>query len=675
MASNTTPTVELANSRRQSLKNAGRLVGHANSFVEQVKKSSRRTKVQQRAHRASVEALIFTLFDRLDINDSGRLSTKEIVFGLHLAGLIVDVDVILAALQKVEAGEELLPDQFFLFIETIAGTDDLTALEHLLDAVLSGFRSGSLQKALEEVSRESTVAVNEALHDAETATTGEVQLSVSTKDSFLDSQFEEEKSCKSALFEFFFVGKMFYFTCVCAWIFTHVCILCFVNGWTFGRGVYYSIQSGLSIGFGSLNEDKLTGSDMWGQCSSLPNISSLITSVYAQYPGGMLPPGHDGTLCVSYSEANPYAEVSKFYTVVHLYLGATIIGGILGLFASLAIEKSESWYKEVEETVANVNVDVGGGKKKCTMFYDRNASVIRAWGFLALWLTVGTLYGVLKEKWTFVTSLYFASAACSTGGLAGPTPDPAGVWFTAVYSIIGVPLYGAAVGQIAEGLTKRYIQKQQQKTMAKAIDQAEFDIATRLKSGAVGSGDGTIDLFSFTLMQLYRLRRTNEEEIKEIWDDFRELDADKNGKFTRSEMQAAMAFDSKDIDHSSNLTLAEVTDLIRDLQHTPCLEFGVASGLMMLDPSKVYLKEEIKNVMMKFNDTTNDAPSAAGKVLLERGEFMKFWATDFEEYKHQKKSALSTPMVELKVLLKALKLKVEKEAAAAAAKKVPTATI
>ena len=44
---------------------------------------------------------------------------------------------------------------------------------------------------------------------------------------------------------------------------------------------------------------------------------------------------------------------------------------------------------------------------------------------------------------------------------------------------------------------------------------------------------GGIDLFDFTLMELYRLRKTDEEEIKEIWENFHTLDADGNGIFTR----------------------------------------------------------------------------------------------------------------------------------------------
>ena len=91
--------------------------------------------------------------------------------------------------------------------------------------------------------------------------------------------------------------------------------------------------------------------------------------------------------------------------------------------------------------------------------YESNQSMYNSLSLLFIWLTIGVIYGVAKEKWSFVTSLYFASAACSTGGLQGPTPDDFGVWFTALYSIIGVPIYGYTLGQFANGLSESYLKR------------------------------------------------------------------------------------------------------------------------------------------------------------------------------------------------------------------------
>ena len=86
--------------------------------------------------------------------------------------------------------------------------------------------------------------------------------------------------------------------------------------------------------------------------------------------------------------------------------------------------------------------------------------------------------------------------------------------------------------------------------MTSAITASEFAVASTLRGSLRADADsrGGIDLFDFTLMELYRLRKTDEEEIKEIWENFHTLDADGNGIFTRSEMQAALAFAKHDKD-------------------------------------------------------------------------------------------------------------------------------
>jgi hypothetical protein len=37
-----------------------------------------------------------------------------------------------------------------------------------------------------------------------------------------------------------------------------------------------------------------------------------------------------------------------------------------------------------------------------------------------LWMALGVIYGMVYEKWNFITALYFAVTSCSTAGLLGP---------------------------------------------------------------------------------------------------------------------------------------------------------------------------------------------------------------------------------------------------------------
>ena len=144
--------------------------------------------------------------------------------------------------------------------------------------------------------------------------------------------------------------------------------------------------------------------------------------------------------CASFSQTNRWADLSNFGTLLHVLLGASVIGGVLSLFATNVVESSESWYEEleaeaklkeeekrVEEEEAREGQDVlRQSRLEFEMERIRSAltpTLVRSLGALVLWLLVGTAYGMLVEGWSFVGGLYFAVTACSTAGLQGPTPS------------------------------------------------------------------------------------------------------------------------------------------------------------------------------------------------------------------------------------------------------------
>ena len=609
-------------------------------------------------HKAEVKRAVFTLFQKLDTNASGFLSTKEVTIGFFLAGVQIEAGYLMECIFNVGATEGVMaPRQFYHLLERLGKTKDLTALSNFAEALSNSKRSGHLKRkvtALEALAQDSLEKAYEEVSDQKRKSE---RLSSSGNPEDSDDMFVENVVWYKKCWNTFMTGKAFYITTVVLWILAHAVLMTAMNGWAIGRAFYYSIQSGLSVGYGSLSEDKVSGTDLWGVCGE-GNITEVLAKAYEKFPDGALPTGAGGTLCLGYSEPNKYSEISKLYTVIHLYLGASIISGVLGLFATMAVEQSETWYDEVEANAQADRQTAGQAretsflKKVLNVYNGPHGSTIRAALALFLWLTIGVLYGVLKEKWTFVSSLYFASAACSTGGLQGPTPDEAGVWFTAAFTIIGVPLYGYTLGQFANGLSESYVKRKKKETMTAAISAAEFNVASHLRKG---TNDGNIDLFSFTLLQLYRLRKTDEQEIQEIWNDFEDLDADKNGQFSRSEMQASIAFARLDTDQSYNLNLNEMLELVKCLQAEPCCQYP---EIFMIDPDVHYTVKNIKEAMKRYNDDTEIGDDPL--ILMERGEFMKFWGEEFQKYREKARVTYSHHMVELSVLLKRCEAEGEK---------------
>eukprot|EP00943_MAST-04B_sp_MAST-4B-sp1_P000279 g279.t1 len=625
------------------------------------------TKAKKLKQARKIEVSLLELFDTLDHNDSGFLSNQEILVGLHMIGLKVEASKCIQAIKSVQNGNSTVGgkmdcDQFLDFMKLISETQNLELLNKLLDALNSGLvNSKSVNSKL--VSTAS--ALKQRVAESEMEKEKNVKIIKETigyrerqskLSSMADSKFNEVETTSQKIWNFFMRGNTFYVTVVVAWILVGTAMYCISNGWNFGRSFYYSVQAGLSIGFGSLSEDKLTGTDLWGACTN--NVTELVAMIIAQYPSGKLPNVDVGEICTGYSERNSLSDLSKFYSVIHLMLGASIISGVLSLFATMAVESSSKWYEELEDELQQGfdnkshiskkwnKPEDNGCYGRMLKTYKSNQSMYNSLSLLFIWLTIGVIYGVTKEKWSFVTSLYFASAACSTGGLQGPTPDDFGVWFTALYSIIGVPIYGYTLGQFANGLSESYLKRMKTNTLASAITAAEFSVVSTLSGNNKrdASGHGGIDLFDFTLMELYRLHKTDEEEIKEIWANFKALDADGNGIFTRSEMQASLAFARHDQDNSSTLSLPEMQILIKDLQNEKSFEY---EGLTMLPSDKEYTISEIKNKMKQFNDPNDE------KILLDRAEFMKFWSKEFSD--HIETAPLGSKMVELHHLMHILR--------------------
>ena len=127
-------------------------------------------------------------------------------------------------------------------------------------------------------------------------------------------------------------------------------------GWDFCRSFYFATQAGLSVGFGQLNEEKQRGSDLVfyegaGDEQDVNFVDKEFKKLYQEkYKQGVEDHNvQDGRFYSLYWETNPFQIWSKFYTIIHVCIGAQAISAVLGLFAANAISASEEWYKDTED--------------------------------------------------------------------------------------------------------------------------------------------------------------------------------------------------------------------------------------------------------------------------------------------------------------------------------------
>jgi len=222
---------------------------------------------------------------------------------------------------------------------------------------------------------------------------------------------------------------------VVVWLMGFALVLWGKMGWTYWECLYWSAQSGLSVGFGDLN----------------------------------VPSDHEDQLVV------------KLHTVFHVIAGAIFISVVFGMLVQFILERrtvvrsrdywevaaqsGNSRLREGQELMELIEEEsfltkMSAGWTKMSEGY----RLLCLWG---AWTSVGSLFGVCHQGWDFVTALYFSITAMSTGGLQGVNCDSTDshgqchidafpAMFTCIFVLVGVPIFGVTMGFAGDLVSKNF---------------------------------------------------------------------------------------------------------------------------------------------------------------------------------------------------------------------------
>ena len=510
--------------------------------------------------KATVHLKLLQLFEQWDSDGNSTLSVNEIVWGLRIAGIKCNPVTLARSIYDIsfqsgsvnEADLATLKNHefitFMLLEEQLGGhtpQEQLNYLEIMMKGIKGG---GSLESALKRVhAMESKQDIHDHDHDNDTNETKDTTTtrmtttkpqhisilpvlvpftstssstssrhSTTTKNLYFDvNEAKHRTMCSTLCVRFQAWHKTRLLVYFLLWWCLGTTMYVFANRWNFFQGLYYSIQSGFSIGFGSLSEEKQKGIDLYHQCYPTLNdgnttlIDNLILAKHQQNNAN-----HNSTtistatesnvghmLCVYQYDQNDNVALSMLFTVIHICCGAVLIGGILSYFSASSIEASEAWFEEAKDDKYEKDVKEKYQKTQklrlqweyTKLWISNHPTSIAAWCLLLLWLCIGALVFEALEggipDYPFIKGLYFATSAASTGGLAGPSPNKTGsVAFTCFFCLIGVPLYAFSLGEIANLFTEKYFMLKGIEQRQSAITEKEFAWMNRL-----GDGDNEID--------------------------------------------------------------------------------------------------------------------------------------------------------------------------------------
>jgi Ca2+-binding EF-hand superfamily protein len=108
----------------------------------------------------------------------------------------------------------------------------------------------------------------------------------------------------------------------------------------------------------------------------------------------------------------------------------------------------------------------------------------------------------------------------------------------AYYCLVGIPLFGFCLGQVANVFMKRYTQRKTELLLSKKMTQEEFDFACSLSET-----DGKIDFGEFVMLSMLRLGSLDVSTLTTLKASFAAMDGDGSGKLEYAELVKIFDYD------------------------------------------------------------------------------------------------------------------------------------
>ena len=230
-------------------------------------------------------------------------------------------------------------------------------------------------------------------------------------------------------------------------------------------------------------------------------------------------------------------NISRVFTTLHFTVGIFAIALAMAVFARTLVNAQKNWYMEaMNKKKFEEAQETEGYKDDIIAAVNYYWPKIKAYIFFVLWAFVGVAFCLLTEKWSFVDSLYFSVGAMSTGGFLNIAENSANweFFFVAIYVIVGVPVMAIACGLLAHQVANYGLTEKLEDKINAQITEDELEMMKLLN---IDDGDGSIDGTEFTLLVLVRIGALNPDLISVLYDRFKDLDVNNEGKITYEDLQ------------------------------------------------------------------------------------------------------------------------------------------
>eukprot|EP00563_Minutocellus_polymorphus_P016521 CAMPEP_0181058498 /NCGR_PEP_ID=MMETSP1070-20121207/20854_1 /TAXON_ID=265543 /ORGANISM="Minutocellus polymorphus, Strain NH13" /LENGTH=371 /DNA_ID=CAMNT_0023138059 /DNA_START=204 /DNA_END=1319 /DNA_ORIENTATION=- len=249
---------------------------------------------------------------------------------------------------------------------------------------------------------------------------------------------------------------------------------------------------------------------------------------------------------IGYGDLSPSTTPGKIFAIIFSLFGVTIVGVALGIVGEMVVEAQEEAAAKLKEEGKKRMMAMVKNRKERAKDSDANKPNDEEEKEKTLW---DDIVGLIKvdgallasivlcaigighfEGWPLIDSLYYCAITTTTIGYGDLSPQGEG---TRLFAVFFLPLAVVVLGKVLGGVASVYIDHKTRK--------AEKDFLNReltLADLAVmdEDGDGSVQMGEFLSFMLVAMQKVSAEEIQELKELFRSLDADGGGTLQKEDL-------------------------------------------------------------------------------------------------------------------------------------------